>query len=101
PATCARFSEAPSGLATSRSNASALMLLRRPCRGMRSLRRTAAENALGLGHRLQLAQRHVPWQVVEAARARDDGLLGRQPAVNGDALGNALAGLDVRVLHVD
>ena len=43
----------------------------------------------------------MPWKMVEAACACDDGLLRRQPSIRFDAVGDLLAGFYVRVLHVD
>ena len=57
-------------------------------------------NTLRLGHRLQLAEGDLPGKMIEAARAGDDGLLGREPSVRPDPFGDRFPALDLGILHI-
>ena len=59
------------------------------------------QDRLGLAHRPKLAERDVPWKVIEPAGTRDEGLLGQEPFMRPDPFGDLLAGLHIRRLHVD
>src|SRR6185437_992867 len=64
-------------------------------------RSSAAQHALGRGHRLELAEGGLAGQMIQAAGAGNDGLFGGEPAMSQDALGHGLTGFDLWILDID
>jgi len=66
-----------------------------------SLLRPAAEKRLCFGHCPHFAQCDMSGQMVEPACTGDDRLLGREPPMCGDSLGNQRAGFYIGSLNID